>query len=92
MILLKDIQDKVLGTAVNQKMANLREKLKNSHIKQFKWNIDNFNDAVKEIHLAFESQNERYLDTDFSDVVVANYKLVSHKEFAAMVTQYRRRK
>ena len=88
-LLLKAIQDKVLGTAINEKMANLRTKLKGLHIKQFKWNIDNFNDAVKEIHLAFESHNEKYLDTDFSDVVVANYKLVTHKEFAAMVTQYR---
>ena len=87
-LLLKAIQDKSLGTAVNQKMSNYRTQLKNLHIKQFKWNITQFNEQMLNIHLVFENHGEPYLDTDFSDVVQANYLLVKHDEFRLMIQGY----
>ena len=84
-ILLKIIQDKARGKAVRQNMTNTRTELKNAKLKEHKWNVAEFNQHIKGLVTALRNNEEPFLDTDVSDTIVTNYKLVKHEEFAIMV-------
>ena len=84
--LLKLIQDKARGKAVRQQMKNVRESIKNLSLKEHKWNITVFNDRLKSLIATLKKNEEQFLDKDIADVVVNNYKLVKHQDFASMIT------
>jgi len=84
--LLKLIQDKARGKAVRQQMKNVREEIKSLSIKEHKWNITKFNDRLETLLNTLRNNEEEFLAKDITDVVVNNYKLVKHEEFASMVT------
>jgi hypothetical protein len=84
-ILLKIIQDKVRGKAVRQNMSNARTELKAAKLKEFKWNITNFNEHLKGLITTLRNNEEPFLDTDVSDTLVTNYKEVRYDEFNMML-------
>ena len=84
-LLLKLIQVKARGKATTQQMKNVKHRLKNLKLAQFKWNVTKFADEMKSLVDTLKRNEVEFLDSDLFDIVEANFKLVNNREFKALV-------
>ena len=83
--LLKLIQTKARGRATTQQMKNVKHKIKNLKLAQFKWNVSKFAEELRSLVDTLKRNEVEYLDADLIDLVETNFKLVNNRTFKALI-------